>query len=146
MTALETLIKLIKTYEGCKLQAYWDDSGDCWTIGWGCTGEHINEDSEWTQEEADREMARRAGSALGAALKASPVLASESAGRQAAIADLIYNLGLYGYIGHSVKPYIDKKEWGLAAEEILLFCHSGGVVLQGLKDRRKSESNLILGG
>ena len=144
MSAIETLVALIKKSEGCRLEAYFDATGNCWTIGWGCCGVGITEGTEWTQRLADNELYIRAEKALASALKASPILVKESKDKQAAIADLIYNMGLYGYVGHSLKPYVDKGEWVNAASEILLFCNSGGKPLQGLKNRRMAEAKLLL--
>ena len=45
-------IELIKSYEGCRLQAYLCPAG-AWTIGWGHTA-GVYEGQVITQEEADR--------------------------------------------------------------------------------------------
>ena len=129
--------------EGCKLTAYWDDDGGCWTIGYGCTGPGIEKGTIWTQAQAEQYLINRVTDAYQAALKASPILATASANRQAAITDLIYNLGLHGYVGHSVKPLIDCGLWHNAAVEIKNFNHAGGNVLPGLTTRRLIESKLL---
>jgi lysozyme len=130
--------------EGCKLIAYWDKMGKCWTIGYGCTGPGIVEGVVWSQQYAEAMLRQRVTSANSAALHASPILATASPSREAAITDLIYNLGLGGYVGHSLKPLIDAGNWEAAAQGIKLFCHAGGVVLPGLVKRRKVESDLLL--
>jgi lysozyme len=37
MTIAQLAAKLIQTFEGCKLTAYWDPNGKVWTIGFGHT-------------------------------------------------------------------------------------------------------------
>jgi lysozyme len=44
-----------ESFEGCKLVAYWDNMGQCWTIGWGET-EGVSEGMVWTQEQADARL------------------------------------------------------------------------------------------
>ena len=48
---------LIKQYEGCELQAYWDKIGKCYTIGYGTifypNGEKVKEGDIVTKEYAD---------------------------------------------------------------------------------------------
>ena len=56
-------------------------------------------------------LRQRVTDAYNEAFKASPILADQSADKQAAITDLIYNLGLDGYVpGHSLKPLIEHRE------------------------------------
>ena len=37
MTTAELSARLIQSFEGCKLTAYWDKTGKIWTIGFGHT-------------------------------------------------------------------------------------------------------------
>jgi lysozyme len=142
MSAIDTLIPLIKKSEGCKLTAY-QCPALVWTVGYGCTGKGISKGVVWTQEQADTALIARANQALNEALKASPILIDYPI-KLAAIADLIFNTGIGGYVGHSLKPYVDKGNWAKAAIEILLFCHAGGKVMKGLQTRRIAESKLLL--
>ena len=45
-------LKLLKEFEGCKLQTY-KCSANKLTIGWGHTGPDVKADSVWTQQKAD---------------------------------------------------------------------------------------------
>ena len=45
-------LKLLKEFEGCKLQAYRCSAGR-WTIGWGHTGPEVVGGLVWTQAKAD---------------------------------------------------------------------------------------------
>jgi lysozyme len=146
--AIQTVInQIIKSPgacgEGCKLAAYWDASGKVWTIGYGATGQGIVQETTWTQAQADQDLANRLAVLYPEVIKSSPILANYD-NKAAAILDFVYNGGLGIYINHSVKPYVDAGNWQGAAKEILLFDHSGGVVLPGLKARREVESQLLL--
>jgi len=143
MNSIEILIGLIKQFEGCRLKAY-QCPAKKWTIGYGCTGSGITEGVEWNQRHADIELHTRAEKAIYDALKASPILLKQNPEKQAAIADLIYNLGLGGYVGHSLKPLIDIGAWEEAAKELMLFCHANGKIEKGLLRRREAEAKLLL--
>ena len=142
MSALDILLPLIRKSEGCVLSAYADPVG-VWTIGWGTTGKTIIEGLEWNQATADLALIKRATQAINEALRVSPILIPYPS-KTAAIADLIYNLGLGGYVGHSLKPFVDKGEWVEAASEIQLFCRAGGKILRGLQNRRLAEAKLLV--
>jgi|ERR1035437_1185380 lysozyme len=144
MGAVELLLSLIKTFEGCKLTAYWDSTGKCWTVGWGCTGPGVTDGTVWTQQYADASLRQRVQRAIFESCAASPTLLHATTHQQAAIADFVYNLGLSGYTQHSLKPLVDASNWVAASEEIKKFCHSGGVELPGLVKRRLLESSDLL--
>ena len=142
MNALDILLPLIRKSEGCALSAYKCPAG-IWTIGYGCTGKNIAEGLEWNQATADLALIKRATQAINEALRVSPILIPHP-NKTAAIADLIFNLGLGGYVGHSLKPIVDKGDWVDAASEIQLFCRAGGKVLAGLQTRRMAEAKLLV--
>ena len=58
--AIESALRLIKEFEGCKLTAYPDPGtgGEPWTIGWGSTGQGIGPGVVWTQATADARLAQ----------------------------------------------------------------------------------------
>jgi lysozyme len=142
MTALQILIDLCKRFEGCKLTAY-KDGGGVLTIGFGHAGSDVHTNLVWSQSECEVALIMDAQHALNAALRVSPVLNNATPGQQAAVADLIFNLGVNGYVNHSVKPLVDAQKWHSAAVEIKRFCHAGGEVEPGLVARRLAESNLL---
>ena len=144
MTALQILINLCKQFEGVRLTAY-KDGGGVWTIGFGHTGAEVYPGIVWTQAECEAALIMDAQHALNAALRVSPALKGATPGQQAAISSLIFNLGINGYVNHSVKPLVDAQKWHSAAVEIKLFCHVNGKVEPGLVARRLAESNLLVG-
>jgi lysozyme len=143
--AIELAVELAKKYEGCKLDAYWDASGNIWTIGYGCTGHGIVNGTKWSQEYADAELRRRITIAHDQILTASPVLIRESDKKQAAISDFVYNLGFGTYINSkNLKRLIDLRDWQSAAAKLKEYCHAGGEILPGLVARRNEEAALLL--
>jgi lysozyme len=147
MTAINIVLNLAKKFEGCNLRAYWDDSGKCWTVGYGCTGREITENTVWTQAQADAKLTERMEMALHQALTASPSLINAGNNRQAAIADFIFNCGFGIYTNsRHLKPEIDDEDWESAALTINLYAHANGKTLPGLIKRRAAESDLLLYG
>ena len=144
--AIDILIELIKESEGCKLRAYKCPAG-VWTIGYGCTGAGITEGLTWDQEQADQSVKDMAIQAHKSALKASPCLAKESANKQAAIADFIYNLGSGAYRASILKKRVDALDWSSAQSEIIRWnkanLNGKSTVLPGLVARRKKECDLL---
>jgi lysozyme len=130
--------------EGCKLKAYWDKTGECWTVGYGSTGKEITKDTLWTQDKAESELVRRLSEFYDQAIKSSPILAKVSPNKAAAITDFVYNGGIGMYTKYSVKPHIDAQRWEAAAERLKLFNKSGGVKLGGLVKRRALEAKLLV--
>jgi lysozyme len=89
----------------------------------------------------------RASQALDDALRASPGLRNESAGKLTAIADFIYNLGINNYLSSTLKKSIDAGNWGDAQRQIVRWnkARVDGelVVLPGLTARRAKEAALL---
>lgn len=142
MNNLQILTLLIKQFEGCKLKAYTDCVGVL-TIGWGQT-HGVKEGMLWTQEQADEDLIKEATICIDRALKASPILVHESANRQAAIADFIYNCGIGNYTSSTLKKRVDAKDWPNAVIEIKKWNKGGGKVLKGLIKRRAKEAELLV--
>jgi lysozyme len=143
MTALEILLNLIKVSEGCKLNSYKDCVG-IWTLGYGQT-KGVKEGMVWTQQQADDDLLVTAMDVIAQALKASPVLVNATMQRQAAISDLVYNIGIGAYNKSTLKKYIDLGDFNSASMEILKWDRANGKRLKGLSIRRKKESVLLKG-
>ena len=142
MSALDTLTKLIKSSEGCKLTAYQCPAG-VWTVGYGCTGNGIVKGTVWTQIQADESLHELALKMLNDACRLSPILATASVSRLAAIADFIYNLGEGNYQKSTLKLRVDKGEWVSAQTEIKKWNKGGGKILPGLVIRRQKEADML---
>lgn len=142
MTTVEILTKLIKEFEGCKLESYKCPAG-IWTIGYGQT-KGIKQGMKWTQQEADDNLLETCIGVIDEAIKASPILLLEDINKQAAIADFVYNLGITNYNRSKLKLRINQKNWVSAATEIKKWNKAGGDVLAGLVRRRQCEADLLL--
>ena len=142
MTALQILIKLLKQFEGCRLEAYQDIVG-IWTIGWGET-KGVVKGLKWTQEKADSELATRAQEFLENVLKACPELSNLSANKQAACASLAYNIGVGAFAKSTLARMIKAGNMNNAAEAFLMWNKAGGKVVKGLDNRRHVERTVFL--
>ena len=146
MAAIDVLISLIKEFEGCKLKAYKCPAG-VWTVGFGATGPDIKEGTVWSQQYADAMLRKMANNVLDEALHESPRLRNETPGRQAAVADFIYNLGIGNYRKSTFKRLIDAGDFDEAKHSIIKWnkARINGELreLPGLTRRRKAEADLL---
>jgi len=125
--------------------AYWDDSGACWTCGYGTTGEDIVQSTHWTRDEAQSQLLTRWNEAQQGVLRASPILGqAENYNRLEAVTDFAYNEGVGRYQGSSLRAYVDRQSWLQAADEFPKWDLAGGKVLAGLVKRRARERTLFL--
>lgn len=146
MAAIDVLISLIKEFEGCKLKAYKCPAG-VWTVGFGATGPDIKEGTVWSQQYADAMLRKMANNVLDEALHESPRLRNETPGRQAAVSDFIYNLGVGNYRKRTFKRLIDAGDFNEAKHSVMKWnkARINGELreLPGLTRRRKAEADLL---
>jgi lysozyme len=135
--ALTLLIKLLKQFEGCELNAYQDIVG-VWTIGYGET-KNVKKGDVWTQAQADQTLETRAIEFMHGVLKLCPALADESPNKLAACTSLAYNIGLGAFGTSTVCKKTKSMEYESAANAFLLWCKAGGKVVRGLENRRRIE-------
>lgn len=131
---------LIKSFESCKLTAYWDPYGKCWTIGWGHTGKDVYEGLAWTQAQADEALTHDEIAADALLAIYSPGL---TGGTLDALTDFVFNLGIGHYRTSTLCQLVNTKDWDGAKAEIIKWDHSNGVVVPGLLRRREAEAELI---
>lgn len=112
------------------------------TIGYGST-HGVKEGDVWTREQAQEALKREMVRALNSALELCPSLASESEGRQAAIADFIYNLGAGAFEKSTLRKVINTGDWEEVPTQLRRWNKGGGKVLAGLVRRREEEISLI---
>lgn len=112
-----------------------------WTIGYGhlCNPTHppINE------AEAEIYLSRDLLTALNATLRYCPVLATEPAGRLAAIVDFSFNLGAGRLQSSTLRRRVNQRNWSAAAQEMRRWVYGGGRVLPGLVARREAACLLL---
>lgn len=136
---LDTLYKLIRRFEGCRLTPYLCPAG-VWTAGWGSTGPDVFPGRPWTQEYADYRLELDAVRFAKATLAACPTLDVE---RLCAIADFAYNLGTGALRGSTLRKRVNEEDWEAARHELRRWVRGGGRVLPGLVLRREAEAALL---
>lgn len=128
---------LIKSFEGCRLNAYKAiQSERYWTIGWGHYGADVYQGQVITQEEADKlfdkDIKRYVEAVRNCKLGFTP-----NQNQFDALCSFCYNLGtgiMSDFVG---------KDADTVSLEMTLYVNSGGVRLQGLVNRRKKEVELF---
>ena len=112
-----------------------------WTIGYGhlCDPKH----APITEAEAEVYLAHDLQTALAAALRYCPVLATESEGRLAAIVDFTFNLGAGRLQTSTLRRRVNQMDWSAAEKELGRWIYGGGRALPGLVARRACEAVLL---
>jgi lysozyme len=138
-----TALLLIKSFEGCRLEAY-QDAGGVWTIGFGHTGPEVREGLTWTQEEADAALLSDIIRARGEAQKAVTVPLTDR--QWAALVSFVFNLGAGALRDSTLLKLINQSRFLEAAKEFPKWDHDGGREAKGLLIRRVKEALLFLEG
>lgn len=133
---------IIKKWEKCRLHAFRPIPGDPWTIGWGATGEGINANTVWTQEEADvmlEDACETRAKLLRSVLKV-PITDNQFG----ALLSLSYNENVYAILKSTLIRKLNAGDTQGAADEFLRWDFAHGREIQGLKNRREDERNVFL--
>lgn len=136
---METLLQLIRRFEGLRLKAYSCPAGVL-TCGYGSTGTDINKDTVWSLEQAEERMRKDAKRFEDAAAKLCP---KQTGDNLAALADFAYNLGATRLAGSTLRRKVNAGDMQGARREIVKWVRGGGRVLPGLVIRRKTEAALL---
>lgn len=137
---MNTLVRLIKAFEGLRLRSYLCPAG-VWTIGYGSTGKDIGYGLVWTVEQAEARMLKDASAYLAEARRLCPALSSD---RLEAVADFAYNLGSVRLAGSTLRRRINAGDILGASEEFEKWVFAGGIKLNGLILRRRAEKLAFL--
>jgi lysozyme len=141
-------IKLVKEFEGCRLNAYPDplSGGLPITIGWGSTrnknGQPFHMGDSITQAEADELLIEEAKHHFLPALRKIPHWNEMSDGKRGALLSFAYNLGAGFYGGdnfNTITRVLKNKEWDKVPDALYLYRNPGSNVEAGLARRRKAE-------
>ncbi|MFY3986081.1 lysozyme [Achromobacter xylosoxidans] len=153
----EAGVSLIEHFESCRLTAYWDPYGKCWTIGWGHTGPDVYKGQVITQAVADALLAQDLIERENQ-IKKFFASVSLTRGQFDALVSFLYNVGpgkrgvksgLFLLINGQPSTLARKllaRDYEGAAKEILKWIYAGGVPLRGLERRRRAEWQLFLTG
>lgn len=139
-------ISLIKSFEGCKLEAY-KCSGGKWTIGWGTTGEidgiQIKKGMKITQENADKLFLSKIKTYEDAVNKYA-TYNKLNQNMYDALVSFTYNCGTNAFKNSTLLKLLNKGEILKAADQFDLWINAGGKPSNGLKRRRAEEKKLFL--
>src|SRR5882762_7109883 len=130
----ELISNLIKKHEGLRLMAYMDTAGKL-TIGYGCNLDAWDAKTACdvagldfvavrgglaiTQQQAETILNYQLGKVLSAAHSTFPEFDTYPEGVQAVIADLIFNLGLGGFLGfRKTIASLKNRDWFTAADHL----------------------------
>lgn len=142
MSPLDLAVKLIKAFEGCKLQAYRDIVG-IWTVGYGETL-GVKPGDVWTQDQAEARLTARVQDFLNGVILACPALRASTPNQLAACTSLAYNIGVKAFANSTVCKRLSAGDRAGAADAILMWNQAGGRIVQGLVNRRQEERRVFL--
>ena len=138
-------IDLIKSWEGCKLNAYKDVAG-VWTVGYGLTSRagfiEVGPDTKLTQEEAEwylEQVVDRFARDIRSAITR-PINDNQFA----AFVSLAYNIGVSAFKRSSALRHFNNGDLDKVPDAMRLWKKAGGEVVQGLINRREAEVQLFM--
>lgn len=137
-------VAVLKYYESCRLDAYWDADGKVWTIGWGDTGPDVVKGLRITQAEADQRLKNRLANEFAPGVL-SALTRSATKGQLDAMVDLAYNIGVAAFRESTLLRKFNAGDTVGAAAEFKRWNKSDGKVLLGLTRRRASDEALFNG-
>jgi lysozyme len=143
-------LELVKHFESCFLEAYWDRTGKCWTIGWGHTGLQHKDGTVYkgrriAQEQADELLAYDMHQFEQRVLAHIRVPINDD--RFSALVSFDFNTGgltLANGRPSTLTRKLNAGDYDGAAAEFLKWDKSGGARLKGLTRRRLSEQRLFM--
>lgn len=150
-TDLAAALKLIKDFEGCRLEAYPDplSGGAPWTIGYGTTrysdNRPVQKGDKLNAVEVDL-LLRQEVDHIASKLRATiPYWVEMTDQQKCALISFAYNLGtgFYGAKGfETISKRLREKDWAGVPDALLLYRNPGSNVEAGLKRRRIAEGDL----
>lgn len=147
-------LRLIKSFEGCRLQAYPDPkTGNTpWTIGWGATGADVVPGTVWTQAQADARLVADLEEFEN--IVRANVTVDLTQGQFDALVSIVYNVGPGGKLKDgiirlkngqpsSLLRFLNEWDYQAAGEQFLRWVSPGSPVEAGLRRRRQAELALF---
>lgn len=138
MQPSQKCIDLVKSFEGCKLEAY-QDLGGVWTIGYGHTGTDVYRgiviDQARAEQLLDEDLDKTAGYVTAA------VHAPVTQDQFDALVSFAFNVK--GWRGSTLLKLVNQGQLAAAAEEFPKWDHVGKTEVAGLLRRREAERALF---
>jgi lysozyme len=133
--------KFIGSFEGFLVDAYWDQWGSVWTIGFGHTG-NVHPGDHVTRRKALTLLERDAATAARAVRDLVDVPLNQN--QFDALVSFAFNLGAGALAESTLLRKLNKGNYRGASREFKKWVHAGGQVLPGLVRRRHAEAHLFL--
>ena len=144
-------IKIVKNYEGLRLNAY-DDGVGVWTIGYGTTrypnGQPVQRGDTISNADAERYLANDIGGYAKQLASSVPYWNAMNGNQRSALISFAYNLGpgFYGSSGfETISAALRDRRWTDVPGAMLLYSMPGTNVHAGLLARRQAEGQLWQG-
>lgn len=133
--------RLIQEFEGYSETAYRDQRGIL-TIGWGHTGDDVQDGMSCTQDDAEQWFTEDTQTAVDAVnrLVAIPLRQNEFD----ALVSFTFNLGQGSLASSTLLAHLNAGDKNDAAQQFLVWDHVNGVENPGLLRRRQAEQQLFL--
>jgi lysozyme len=145
MVHSEKASKLIQSFEGCRLNAYFDQGGVA-TIGWGHTGSEVHPGLTWTQQQADEVFEEDLGH-FDLAMSVAIPDGDLNQNQYDACLSLMYNIGPGAFEKSTIRKSILAGDLAGAAEAWddpkTIFNKVAGKANKGLTRRREAEKALF---
>lgn len=136
-----TWLALTKAQESCRLEAYWDPYGQCWSIGYGQTGPNIRAGLRITQAQADAFLEESMATAVKALNQF--VKVPLNANQVAALGDFTYNAGAGNLENLVNRTGLNNKNYANVPPHLKLYVYGAdGRRVQDLVNRRADEVKL----
>lgn len=140
----ESMIAVIKKFEGLRLKAYKCPAG-VYTIGYGHTRNFkFSENCKITEEQAEKFLHEDLKKFENSIKKLVKVPLSQC--QFDALVSLVFNIGATNFRNSTLLKYLNNSEYGLAAEQFERWIYANGKKLEGLLTRRKAEKEIFLHG
>jgi len=136
-------IDLIKSFEGCRLEAYKCPAG-IWTIGYGATGPSIKEGMKWTQEQAEAALLKHVAEFESAVNSMVTVPITQA--QFDALVSFVYNIGPNAFRKSTLLDLLNDGDYSGAAQQFARWISKGTPAEPGLRRRREAERQLFAGG
>ena len=125
---------------GPRLKAYWDPTGKLWTCGFGHT-KGVSETTTCTPELANQWLLSDVAEAVWAVKRYIDIPLSQR--EFDALVDFAFNVGSGNFEHSTLLTELNNRDYIGALQQFQIWDKSGGVVLPGLKSRRRAEAILF---
>ena len=140
----ESMIAVIKKFEGLRLKAYKCPAG-VQTIGYGHTRNYpFSTNYKITEEQAEKFLHEDLKKFENSIKKLVKVPLSQC--QFDALVSFTFNVGATNFKNSTLLKYLNNGEYSLAAEQFERWIYSNGKKLDGLQTRRKAEKEIFLHG